>query len=132
MPENRKKLLLIDDNIQTIEMLQIILEDEGYEVITAYVGEDGLKKTAEEKPDLVILDVMLPGMNGYQVCEKIKNNPDTKDIPVIMLTGRDTGNDFDKAMEKKADWYVVKPYNIEHLLGVMKKLIKNNENRSGK
>lgn len=123
MDYDKKKILIVDDNPQSVEMLQIILEDEGFAVITAYVGEIGLKKATEEKPDILILDIMLPGMDGYQVCEAVKNNPDTGNIPIIMLTGKDMGDDFEKAMEKRADWYVVKPYNIEHLLGVIRKLI---------
>lgn len=124
MKENNKKILIVDDNLETIKMLQMILEDKGYQIITAYTGKKCLEKVKEEKIELIILDIMLPGIDGYQVCEKIKTNLDTKDIPVIMLTGKDMGDDFDKAMEKKADWYVVKPYSVEHLLKVMDKLIK--------
>lgn len=121
--ENRK-ILIVDDNPRSVEMLQIILEEEQFTVISAYNGEEGLEKIKSEKPDLVILDVMLPGIDGYQVCEAAKNDVEVSDIPIIMLTGKDQGDDFDKAMEKKADWYVVKPYNIEHLLRTIKKLIK--------
>ena len=62
-------------------------------------------------------------MDGYQICERIKADPATGAIPVVMLTGRDMGDDFDKAMAKKADWYIVKPYNIEHLFKVFDKLL---------
>ena len=115
-----KKVLIIDDSVDTVEMLEMILKDEGYDVIIAYVGEIGVKKAKEENPDLIILDVMLPGIDGFQVCEKIKSDPDTKDIPIIMLTGKDMGDDFDKA----ADCYIKKPYDIEHLLKVFDKLLR--------
>jgi DNA-binding response OmpR family regulator len=123
MDEKNKRILVVDDNVQAVDMLKMILEDYGYGVITAHVGELGLKKAKEEKPDLVVLDVMLPGIDGFQVCERLKSDPDTQGIPIIMLTGKDKGEDFDKAMEKKADWYIVKPYNIEHLMKVFDKLL---------
>jgi len=123
MNDEKRKVLIVDDNEQAVEMLQIILEEEGYDIISAYVGEIGLKKASEEKPDIVILDIGLPGMDGYQVCEKIKSDPATAEIPVIMLTGIDMVDDFERAMEKKADWYIVKPYNVDHLLRTMEKLI---------
>ncbi len=117
-----KKILIVDDDVQAVEMLSMILQDKGYEVIPAYVGELGYKKALEHRPDIILLDITLPGMDGYQVCEQIKHNPETSDIPVVMLTGKDMGESFDRAMEKKADWYVVKPYNIEHLMKVFEKL----------
>lgn len=126
MSEN-KKVLIIDDNPTLATTLQMILELKGFTIITASDGIAGLNKVMEEMPDIIILDIMLPGMDGYQVCEKVKANPNTKDIPVIMLTGKDTGEDFDKALEKKADWYIVKPYNIDHLMSVFDKLLKNKE-----
>ncbi len=121
--ENKRKILLIDDSPTIVKMLEIILEEEGFEAVSANDGISGIKIAEDEKPDLIILDIMLPGMDGYEVCEKIKINQDTKNIPVIMLTGKDMGDDFDKAMEKKADWYIVKPYDAAHLLKVINKLI---------
>ena len=124
MNDNKKKVLVVDDDIQAVEMLSVILEDKGFDVIPAYVGEIGLKKAKEYLPDIIILDITMPGMDGFKVCEEIKRNPPTSHIPIIMLTGKDMGKDFDKAMQKKADWYVVKPYNIEHLLKVFERLLK--------
>ncbi|MBN2408001.1 MAG: response regulator [Elusimicrobia bacterium] len=122
-----KQILIIDDNRQAVDMLQLILEEKGYSVSSAYEGESGLAKIKEKKPDLIVLDVGLPGIDGYQVCETVKSDPVTGNIPIVMLTGRDMGSDFDKAMEKKADWYIVKPYNIEHLLKVFDKLIEKDQ-----
>lgn len=124
MNNEKKKVLIVDDDIQAVEMLTVILEDKNFEVIPAYVGEIGLKKAKEKIPDIIILDITMPGMDGFKVCEKIKTDPKTSRIPIIMLTGKDMGKDFDKAMEKKADWYIVKPYNIEHLLKVFDRLLK--------
>jgi len=111
-----KKILIIDDEAEVVKVLQICLEQHGYKVITGYNGESGLKKAKDEVPDLVILDIMLPDMDGYQVCERLKSDPSTKDIPVIMLTVKSMGEDIEKALEKKADWYIVKPYDEKYLL----------------
>jgi DNA-binding response OmpR family regulator len=124
MSLDNKKVLIIDDNPTLATTLEMILELKGFSIETAGDGITGYNMIKEVMPDIVILDVMLPGMDGFQVCEKSKSDPDTKDIPIIMLTGKDTGADFDKALEKKADWYIVKPYNIEHLMSVFDKLLK--------
>lgn len=125
MNMENNKVLIVDDNPTLSTTLQMVLELKGFSIVTAADGITGLNMIIEEQPDIVILDVMLPGMDGYRVCEKAKNDPRTKDIPIIMLTGKDTGDDFDKALEKKADWYIVKPYNIEHLMSVFDRLLKN-------
>lgn len=123
----KKKILVVDDEPDMVKALQIRLEQAGYQVITAYEGESGLDKTREEKPDLVILDIMMPVMDGFQVCEKIKSDPSIKGIPVIMLTAKTMGDDFDKAMEKKADWYITKPFDDKHLLRRIKGLLQEDE-----
>ncbi|MFW6173433.1 MAG: response regulator [Elusimicrobiota bacterium] len=127
MDKTNKKILIIDDNPSTVETLKMILETEGYETAGAYNGEVGVKKAISLHPDLIMLDLMLPDIDGYKVCEKIKNNPEIKDIPVVILTGKDKGDDFDRAMEKDADWYIVKPYKVEHLLKVFRRLIEKDE-----
>lgn len=122
---NKKKILIIDDSPCVVSTLKGILQKENFDVSIAYVGKVGLEKIKTERPDLVVLDILLPDMDGYQVCEKIKQDFQTKDIPIVMLTGKDMGEDFDEAMSKKADWYIVKPYNPPHLLKVLKKLLKD-------
>lgn len=114
MPE---KILIADDEQTAVDILKSILEDKDYAVITAYDGEEAVKAVREQKPDLVILDVMMPKMNGYEVCEKIKKDPSTKDIPVIMLTAKDMGEDIEMALSKDANWYITKPYDAKYLLG---------------
>lgn len=123
----KKKILVIDDEPGIVKVLQIRLEQAGYKVVSAYDGESGLLKMKEEKPDLIVLDIMMPGMDGYQVCEEIKTDPSTENIPVIILTAKNMGDDFDMAMEKRADWYITKPYNDEHLLKRIDGLIRKNE-----
>lgn len=123
MSEGRK-VVIIDDNPLAVESLETVFVNEGYKVITASTGETGLKEVIKERPDIVILDIMLPDMDGIQVCEKIKTNPVTGNIKVLMLTAYDTDESFDKSIMRKADWYMVKPYNVNHLLKIVNKLLK--------
>lgn len=118
------KILLVDDDSELIAVLCDILEMKNYQVITACNGQEGLEKAKETMPDLVISDIMMPVMNGYELCEKLKNDPITKNIPVIMVTAKDMGNDVDMALEKKADWYIVKPIESKYLLKKIENLIK--------
>jgi CheY-like chemotaxis protein len=111
-----KKILIIDDEPDILKILQSMLKNDKYEVITAENGEEGYEKVVKEKPDLVLLDIMMPRMNGYEVCEKIKGNPETKKIPVVMLTVKAMGEDVEKALQKKADWYISKPFDDKYLL----------------
>jgi len=113
---SKGNILIIEDDRQTVKLLKFILEKDDYSPISAKDGEEGLQMAREKKPDLVILDLMLPGMDGYQVCETLKADPDTEQIPIIVLTALDTGPDFEKALQKKADWYITKPFEAQHLL----------------
>jgi len=113
---SKEKVLIVEDNPQAVKLVKFILEKNDYSTISAKDGEEGLRMARERKPDLIILDLMLPEMDGYQVCESLKADPDTKEIPIIVLTALDTGPDFEKALEKKADWYITKPFEAQHLL----------------
>ncbi|MBN1823402.1 MAG: response regulator [Endomicrobiales bacterium] len=117
------KILVADDDENAVYILRIILEDKGYTVISATNGRDAFRKAVDEKPDLVILDVMMPEMNGYEVCELIKSSPALSSIPVIMVTAKDTGDDVELALQKKADWYVAKPYDNKYLFQKIEKFI---------
>lgn len=120
----RKKILIVDDDPIEVKMLHTVLLKNGYDIVTAGVGEIALNKIRDEKPDVVILDIMMPGMDGIQVCEKIKSDPATRDIQVMMVTGKNTEEDFNRAIRKKADWYIVKPFDIDYLLKILTKLLK--------
>ncbi len=113
---SKKNILIVEDDPQTVKLVRFILEKNNYSTILANDGGQGLRIAREKKPDLVILDLMLPGMDGYRVCEALNNDPNTKEIPVLVLTALDTGADFEKALEKKADWYITKPFEAQHLL----------------
>jgi len=125
----KKNILIVEDDPQTVKLVKFILEKNNYSTISAKDGEEGLRMARERKPDLVVLDLMLPGMDGYRVCETLKGDPNTKKIPVLVLTALDTGADFEKALEKKADWYITKPFEAQHLLKRVNYLIeKRKEN----
>ena len=129
---SKLNILIVENDPQTVKLIKFILEKEDYSTISAKDGEEGLQMAREKKPDLIVLDLMLSGMDGYRVCEILKTNPVTKEIPVIVLTALDTGVDFEKALEKKADWYITKPFEPQHLLKRVNYLIekrKKDENK---
>ena len=119
-----KKILVVDDEPNIVEMLQVRLEAQGYEVAKAYEGQEGLEKVLKEKPDLIVLDVTMPKMNGYQVCRKIKGDEKTKGIPVIMFTAKSQESDKFWGAECGADAYIAKPFESEVVLKTIEGLLK--------
>ncbi|MFN3967050.1 MAG: response regulator, partial [Endomicrobiia bacterium] len=123
------KILIADDDIEIQELLTFTLQKEGYEVITASDGEEAIKKTIEEKPDLVILDVILPRLSGYEVCEKLRENPSTSLIPIIMLTSLTHAKDRIAGIKLGADEYLSKPFEpyelVARIEGLLRRLKKD-------
>lgn len=109
---NRRKVLIVDDDTKTVDLVQLYLKRDGYKVLTAYNGNDALKMTLEGKPDLVVLDLMLPGMDGLEVCRRLR---EISDVPVIMLTARTTEEDRLSGLNLGADDYVTKPFSPREL-----------------
>jgi len=118
-----KKILLVDDEPEFVSMLQMRLEANRYDVVTANDGREGLQKIAEENPDLVLLDVMMPGMDGFEVLEKLRKSPSTKYLPVVLLTARGESSSIFKGQELGATDYLTKPCASEDLLAVIRKHI---------
>lgn len=118
-----RTILLVDDEPDIRLTLGMRLKKSGYAVLTAENGKDALDKIEQQIPDLVILDVMMPEMNGYQVCRKLREKPETKDIPVLMLTAKDQAADRFWAEEAGVTEYVAKPFEDENLLAVVKGLL---------
>src|SRR3989339_1390147 len=116
MTENKPKILIVDDEQPILEALTIRLEANGYEVITAIDGADGLRKARLEKPDLIVLDVMLPKMNGYKVSRMLKFDENYQHIPIIMLTAKIQSVDMEQGKEAGADVYLTKPFQADELL----------------
>lgn len=118
-----KKILLIEDDPEERLALSRALKKEGYVVYEAPTGEEGLRIFKEGKPDLVILDVVLPGIDGWEVLRRIKKGPLSRKTPVMMLTAKREDKDKIKGYEIGADYYVTKPYNIAKLIPVIESLI---------
>ena len=115
-----KKILIVDDEPDAVGLLSIRLKSNGYDVISALDGEACLKKAVEEKPDLIILDILMPKINGFEVCKRLKERDETKDIPVIMLTALAKEQDVSKGLEEGADCFITKPFNSADLLDEIK------------
>jgi len=116
------KILIIDDETQFIELVQMRLEKSGYEIISANDGEEGLEKAKSEHPDMILLDVMMPKMDGYKVCGLLKNDERYSKIPIILLTARAQKEDFKIAREVEADAYITKPFDPPVLLAKIEEL----------
>lgn len=119
------RVLVVDDSPTMLNATAKILQSGGHEVITAESGEEGVEKTISEHPDVVIMDIVMPGMNGFQATRKITKHPETKDIPVIMCTTKDLETDKVWAERQGATDYIVKPPEKEHLLEKVDAVIAN-------
>ena len=117
-------ILAVDDEAHILELLSFNLEASGYRVVTAATGEDALVVCAHERPAMVLLDIMLPGIDGMEVCRRLKSAPTTADIPIIMLTAK--GDEVDKilGLELGADDYITKPFSVRELIARVKALLR--------
>jgi DNA-binding response OmpR family regulator len=118
-----KKLLIVDDEHDIVETLKFILESEGFDCLVAYDGEEALSLAKSESPDLIVLDVMLPKINGYKVCRLLKFDAKYKHIPILMVTARTQEEDKIIGEETGADEYVTKPFDIERLTSLVHKYL---------
>ena len=110
------KILVVDDEIYIVHILDFSLGIEGYEVMTALDGEQALAKVAQERPDLIVLDIMMPKLDGYETCKALKQNPATHDIPVILLSAKGRNVDQKIGFEVGADDYITKPFSPRKLV----------------
>ena len=117
-------VLVVDDNQQNLELLQVYLEDVDCQSIPACDGPEALDIIAKEPPDLILLDVMMPKMSGFEVCRRIKNDPKTSDIPVIMVTALNEFGDIERAIDSGTDDFLSKPVNKLELLTRIKTMLK--------
>jgi len=120
----RSKILIVDDEMDTLLPLRRSLEVENYRVIEACDGHEAINKAMTEIPDLILLDLMMPGMDGYEVCGKLRNEPVTQNIPIIMLTAKGYVRDKVKGLEIGADDYVTKPFNLNELKARIKSALR--------
>ena len=124
-----KTVLVVDDEPGLVEMLQAGLELEGYRVLTALDGPVGLRLAREESPDLIILDIAMPGMSGWEVLDHIESSPETAGIPVILLSALTANSDMIRGLEKGALDYITKPFAFTHLLNVLHMMLEKLDSR---
>ena len=125
----QKKIIVVDDEKDIVDLISYNLEKEGFATIKAYDGESALGLVKAAKPDLVVLDLMLPGIRGLEVCKFIRKNPDTETLPIIMLTAK--GEQVDKILgfEMGADDYITKPFNVRELIARVRAVLRRAEVR---
>jgi len=123
----RQKIMIVDDEMATLLPLKRSLEAGGYVVIEAYDGYEAIKKAKTEMPELMILDIMLPGMDGIEVCSQLKKDELTKKIPIIMLTAKDEVRHRVEGLEIGADDYVTKPFNLNELKARIKSVLRRSK-----
>jgi twitching motility two-component system response regulator PilH len=117
----KKRVLVVDDSATDRQLATSLLQKQGYSVIAAVDGEEALEKIAVEPPPLVVLDIILPGMNGYQVLRQLKSSPQTKDIKVILVSSKGQDSDRYWGLKQGADDYIAKPYPDDVLLSAVAK-----------
>ncbi len=119
----KKKILIVDDETDIVEILTFTLENEGYECISSHDGIDALNKARNENPNLILLDVMLPKLNGYKVSRLLKFDEKYRHIPIIMITAKRQDSDRNLGIESGADGYMTKPLEMDELLNIIKNYV---------
>jgi len=122
--KKKKKILVVDDELDMLMVIKLRLEASGFEVITATDGLEGLNAARKDNPDLIVLDIMLPKMNGYKVARFLKFDEEYKKIPIVMLTALGGEEDRTTGIETGADAYLTKPFETEQLLSAVRKFLK--------
>lgn len=125
------KILVCDDERHIVRLIQVNLERHGYQVVTAYDGKEGLEKARAEKPDLMVLDVMMPYMDGFEVLKTLKREPETENLPVIMLTAKAQDKDVFEGYHYGADMYLTKPFNPMELISFVKRIAQGTGDSGG-
>jgi len=118
-----KKILIADDRPEVVELVKVTLEGESYQILSASDGSEALEKTRLERPDLILLDIIMPKMDGYEVLGNLKDHPHTKDIPVIMLTAKGQRVDKEKGKRLGARDYIIKPFSPSSLLRKIEEIL---------
>ena len=125
-----KEILIVDDEPSIVVPIQFLMEQQGYSVLVAENGEDALDVIYKYKPDLILLDIMLPRIDGYEVCEIVRLNPEYRNVKIIFLTAKGREVEIAKGLALGADAYIIKPFSNTELVAKVKELLDNtNENR---
>ncbi|GAB4462114.1 MAG: hypothetical protein Fur0044_53720 [Anaerolineae bacterium] len=118
-----KRILIVDDEVNIVISVEFLLEQAGYYVRVAHNGEEGLERVATFEPDLVLLDVMMPRLNGFDVCQRIRQNPAWQNIKIIMLTAKGREAEITKGLALGANAYIIKPFSTRELLAEVKRIL---------
>jgi len=124
----KNRILIVEDEESLLKLESILLSTKGYIVTGVMDGRAAMKEIIVNKPDLVLLDIMLPGMDGYEVCKLIKDSPETADIPVVILTARKSSQDYDRGREVCADAYITKPFKSAVVIETIEGLLNKEQN----
>jgi DNA-binding response OmpR family regulator len=119
----KAKILVVDDNEKNVELLEAILQAADFEVLKAYDGKQAIEIVGSQRPDLLLLDIMMPQLDGFQVCEILRKDSQNSGLPVIMVTAKDKESDIVQSLERGADDYVVKPIDKKELLAKITDLL---------
>lgn len=125
------KVLVIDDDNNTIEFIKLGLKYEGFQVESSDTGEDGLVAAQRLNPDLIILDILLPDLDGLEVCNRLRSNPTTRDIPILMLTAKDDVRDRVTGLQQGADDYLSKPFDFDELVARIRAILRRARHAPG-
>jgi twitching motility two-component system response regulator PilG len=128
MGMGNNRILIVEDEESLLKLESILLSAKGYIVTGVMDGRSALKEISVNKPDLIVLDIMLPGMDGYEVCKLIKKNPETADIPVVILTARKSSQDYDRGREVCADAFITKPFKSALVIEAIEGLLNREQN----
>jgi DNA-binding response OmpR family regulator len=128
-PRRPPRVLIADDNPQGAELLEAYLGDSGYELRTAADGEQTLQQVAAWGPDLILLDIMMPRLSGFEVCKRLRASPATRDVAVLMITALDQASDIERAVEAGTDDFLSKPINKNELLLRVRSLLRSRQNK---
>jgi len=127
-----KEILIVDDEPDVVVPIQFLMEQQGYRVMAAERGEDALDLIYHYKPDLVLLDIMLPGIDGYEVCEIVRLNPDFRNVKIMFLTAKGREVDIAKGLALGADAYLTKPFSNDEFVAKVKEILEKTQAEAGK
>ncbi|MCK4656327.1 MAG: response regulator [candidate division Zixibacteria bacterium] len=113
------KILVIDDEPEITQIIEAFLDNAGHKITTENSSVMGIERAKELKPDLILLDIMMPNMDGYEICDELKKSDETSDIPIIFLTGKDSRDDKGRSFQVGGDMFVKKPFSCERLLEIV-------------
>ena len=131
MATDKKKILVVDDEPHIVRLVEVNLQRAGYDVLTAMDGIEALEQVKANRPDMIVLDVMMPRMDGFTVLKHLKADPETKEIPVIMLTAKAQDADIFRGWQSGVDSYLTKPFNPMELLTFVKRIFESLEYDEG-